>query len=127
MILKGVSFSKWLLCFTLIVCRIVHDLHSVVCDVACSHFRSANIQTSSGVTSVYVACQEGRLDIVKFLVLQAGGSIKMQSYDGMSCIHAAAQTGRLSCVQWLVRHTLLTSLQEKVRGYCIGLCMSVCI
>lgn len=56
----------------------------------------------NGASATYLCSQEGKLDILKFLVLEAKASIKMDAYDGMSCLHAAAQMGNLDIVKWLV-------------------------
>jgi len=62
-----------------------------------------NHQVDSGATAVYLACQEGHLDIVKHLVDEAGASMKLRCYDGMSCLHAATLSGQQSLLHWLVR------------------------
>ncbi|CAE1261467.1 Espin [Acanthosepion pharaonis] len=58
---------------------------------------------NNGATPSYLASQECKLDILKYLVTEAKGSLKITAFDGMSCLHAAAQMGHLDIITWLVQ------------------------
>lgn len=61
-----------------------------------------NHQTGLGATPLYLACQEGHLHVVEYLVKDCGADVHLRAHDGMTCLHAAAHMGHHALVAWLV-------------------------
>ncbi len=57
----------------------------------------------NNVTPVYLAAKQNHIEVLKYLVSEAGGSLFMRARNGMAPIHAAAQTGANECIKWMVK------------------------
>ncbi|TRY99447.1 hypothetical protein DNTS_022993 [Danionella cerebrum] len=64
-----------------------------------------NFQTKNGATPLYLACQEGHLEVVQYLVKDCGAEPRMRANDGMTPLHAAAQMGHNTVIVWLMSFT----------------------
>lgn len=64
--------------------------------------RCVNRQTAIGATPLYLACQEGHLNVAEYLVNQCGADVHLGAHDGMNCLHAAAHMGHQGVLEWLV-------------------------
>lgn len=72
-----------------------------------------NHQTVLGATPLYLACQEGHLDVVEYLVNKCGADVRLRAHDGMTCLHAAAHMGHQAVVVWLVSRERPTCVSKK--------------
>lgn len=69
--------------------------------VSCS-YSVVNSQTKNGATPLYLACQEGHLEVVQYLAKDCGADPSIRANDGMTPLHAAAQMGHNTVIVWLV-------------------------
>ena len=72
------------------------------CSRCVLEHRCVNHQTVLGATPLYLACQEGHLHVVEYLVNDCGADVHLRAHDGMTCLHAAAHMGHQAVVLWLV-------------------------
>eukprot|EP00069_Balaena_mysticetus_P015970 bmy_09529T0 len=68
----------------------------------CVFRRGVNAQTKNGATPLYLACQEGHLEVTQYLVQECGADPHLRAHDGMTPLHAAAQMGHSPVIVWLV-------------------------
>ena len=68
----------------------------------CASCSVVNYQTKNGATPLYLACQEGHLEAVQYLVKDCGAEPSIRANDGMTPLHAAAQMGHNTVIVWLV-------------------------
>lgn len=62
-----------------------------------------------GATPLYLACQEGHLHVVEYLVKDCGADVHLRAQDGMTPLHAAAHMGHQALVVWLVGYTFTST------------------
>lgn len=79
---------------------------------------SVSAQTRNGATPLYLACQEGHLEIVQYLVKDCGAEPHVRTSDGMTPLHAAAQMGHNSVIVWLVSSPSARPLRPAAQGRC---------
>lgn len=72
------------------------------CCCCMLEYRCVNHQAGIGTTPLYLACQEGHLRVVEYLVKDCGADVHLRAHDGMTCLHAAAHMGHQAVVVWLV-------------------------
>lgn len=71
-------------------------------SLPCSHCSTVSAQTKNGATPLYLACQEGHLETVQYLVKDCAADPHTRANDGMTPLHAAAQMGHNTVIVWLV-------------------------
>ncbi|TSK49616.1 Kinesin-like protein KIF1B [Bagarius yarrelli] len=71
----------------------------------CYDDRCVDHRMHTGATPLYLACQEGHLHVVEFLVKDCGANVHLQAQDGMSALHAATHMGHHALVVWLASFT----------------------
>ena len=63
---------------------------------------------SFGITPMYLACQEGHIEITKFLFEQKHCDLKYQANNGWTCLHVAISTGKLEVVEYISSMTKMS-------------------
>nr|XP_021137614.1 espin [Columba livia] len=80
---------------------------------ACS---TLSAQTKTGATPLYLACQEGHLEIIQYLVQDCGADPHARAHDGMTPLHAAAQMGHNTVIVWLMSFTTVSLSERDAEG-----------
>ncbi|PKK17293.1 espin, partial [Columba livia] len=73
-------------------------------------------QTKTGATPLYLACQEGHLEIIQYLVQDCGADPHARAHDGMTPLHAAAQMGHNTVIVWLMSFTTVSLSERDAEG-----------
>ena len=68
-----------------------------------------------GSTALHIACQEGRLEIVKCLI-ENGAMVNAKEYNGSTPLLIAAHEGRLEIVKYLIENGAILETQD-IEGY----------
>lgn len=79
----------------------LHYREMIYLTVYCS-YSVVNSQTKNGATPLYLACEEGHLEVVQYLAKDCGADPSIRANDGMTPLHAAAQMGHNTVIVWLV-------------------------
>ena len=62
-----------------------------------------NQATTGGVTPLYIACQNGHVDVANFLVQEGGAEVNQAKTDGATPLHVARLNGHLYVMRVLVQ------------------------
>ena len=71
-----------------------------------------NLQGDQGVSSLFLAVQNGHIVIAEELILH-GADVDTQTAEGYTCLYSAAQRGDLEVVQLLLFHSAHVNLHEQ--------------
>ncbi|XP_009459257.1 PREDICTED: espin [Nipponia nippon] len=91
-----------------------HGSHSV--PVVSAPVCTLSAQTKTGATPLYLACQEGHLEIIQYLVQDCGADPHARAHDGMTPLHAAAQMGHNTVIVWLMSFTTVSLSERDAEG-----------
>ncbi|SPO27125.1 uncharacterized protein UTRI_10586_B [Ustilago trichophora] len=84
------------------------DLQSFVqaaCSTGVSMFAIANDPNpNNGLVPLHFAAKEGKTDIVRWLITEAGAIVEMEDREGETPLHKAAMAGKLSVTSLLLSH-----------------------
>lgn len=67
-----------------------------------------NCKTSTGTTALHMACANGHMDIVKFLLYDINNSVNIKNDEGNTPLHWAAINGHLEIVEFLLQNGALS-------------------
>eukprot|EP00794_Sanderia_malayensis_P016763 gene16763-18457_t len=77
---------------------------------------STGMKDNNYTYPLYIAAQEGQLDVVIWLTKHSSIPGSEAAKDGMTALHAAAQEGHLDCVRYLVQLADCSPLQADLSG-----------
>ena len=72
---------------------------------------------SFGNTPLYLACQEGHIEIIIYLFKQKHCDLKYQANNGWTCLHAAISTGKLELVEYISSMTKMSFLDRLLHPF----------
>lgn len=66
-----------------------------------------NYKTSTGTTALHMACANGHMNIVKFLLYDVNNSVNVKNDEGNTPLHWASINGHLEIVEFLLQNGAL--------------------